>query len=568
MILTFLAANAHGVSPASGDSLNLPQSINPDWKHLGITWRASVASDGSEGNSYVGEDHALSSDGRYVVFASYAWNLVPGDEKYGYEDIFLHDNQTGATERMSVNSSGETANSDSFYGMDISTDGRYAVFCTKASNLVTGDTNGKWDIFVRDRQASTTTRVSVSSTGVQSNGNSWLPRISDDGHLVVYTSEASNLVTDDTNNKWDIFIYNMLNGQTERISVSSAELQANGDSGDNKTPALSSDGRFVAFSSEATNLVLDDTYNGCDMDEDGTFTENCTDVFVRDRNSGATERVSVNDNEEQGNNLSMLPAISGDGRFVAFYSWASNLVPNDTNTCLSLYYNSGPCPDVFVRDRQAGTTERVSVSSSGGQSTVDPINYFKPPAISGDGRYVAFESSDTTLASGATNGYSQILIHDRTTHETTLVSANTYGWEGDEWSHCPPDISATGRYVSFISSSNDLVLYDANDVNDIFVRDREGWTYALDGTVRDEANQPIAGITVGYGNRHGESKETDSNGEYQLYYMPAGTYSIKAWKLGYIPDPIERPIMVPPTTLGVDFVVRKATNVVYLPLVR
>jgi hypothetical protein len=181
---------------------------------------------------------------------------------------------------------------------------------------------------------------------------------------------------------------------------------------------------------------------------------------------------------------------------------------------------------------------------------------------------VAFESSDITLASGATNGYSQILIHDRTTHQTTLVSASTFRWQGNEWSHTPVDLSETGRYVSFFSSASDLVLYDGNGFSDIFVRDREGWTYALDGAVRDEADHPVAGITVGYGNRIGESKVTDTNGEYQLYYMPAGVYSIKAWKLGYIPDPIERLITVPPTTLGVDFVVRKATNVVYLPLVR
>jgi hypothetical protein len=567
-IIAYPAAIAHGDIAEGRDPPKSPLSINPNWEHLGITWRASVASDGTEGNSYVNQDQAISLDGRYVVLSSRASNLVPGGEKYVYDDIFWHDNQTGATERISVDSSGVLGNGDSYYGVDVSSDGRYVVFCSKANNLVVGDTNGVWDVFVRDRQAGTTARVSVSSTGAQSNGHSWLPRISDDGKVVVYTSAASNLVSGDANGKWDIFAYNMLNGQTERISVSSEELQADGDSGDNKTPALSSDGRYVAFSSNATNLVSDDTNTTCDMDENGTFTENCTDVFVRDRTAGTTERVSVNSSEEQGNNRSMLPAISGDGSYVAFYSWANNLVPNDTNTCLSIYYNSGPCPDVFVRDRLTGTTERVSVSSSGGQSTVDPINYFKPPAISGDGRYVAFESSDTTLASGATNGYSQILVHDRITHETTLVSASTYGWQGDEWSHCPPDLSATGRYVSFFSSAGNLVPDDGNGFADIFVRDRVGSTYALDGTVRDDEGHPMAGITVGYGDGVGESKKTDTNGEYQLYYMPAGTYSIKAWALGYIPDPIERLITVPPTTLGVDFVVREATNFIYLPLVR
>jgi hypothetical protein len=560
----FLAGRATGYQGINDQ----PQSINPDWKHLGITWRASVASDGTEGNSYVAQDSAISADGRYVVFGSRAWSLVPGDEQYGYEDVFIHDNQTGVTERISVSSSGVPGNKDSFYGVDISADGRYVVFTTEASNLVSNDTNNKWDIFLRDRQMNTTVRVSVSSTGSQSNGNSWLPRISEDGDTVVYTSEATNLISSDSNNRWDIFVFNRLNGQTERVSISTSGVQANGDSGDNKTPAISADGRYIAFTSEASNLVTGDTNSFCDMNGDGTANENCPDVFVRDRTNGTTERVSLNNSGEQGNNYSMLPSISNDGRYVAFYSMANNLVDNDTNTCLTLYYSMGPCPDVFVRDRQAGTTVRVSVSSSGGQGTVDPIYYFKPPAISGDGRYVAFESADTTLASGATNGYSQILIHDRQTHETTLVSANTYGWQGNEWSNCPPDLSTNGRYVTFYSSASDLVTDDANDLADIFVRDREEWTYAVAGTVRDELNHPLANITVGYGTKTGQSKATDNNGEYELYYMAPGTYAIKTWAIfGYISVPSVREITVPPTTINVDFIIQPATNFMLLPLV-
>ena len=542
-----------------------PQSIYPDWKNLGITWRVSVASDGTEGSSYVSQENALSADGRYVVFSSMAWDLVPGDVRDGgHQDIFLHDNLTETTERISVSSSGEAGNQDSYYGVDISADGRYVVFTTKSSNLVSGDTNDKWDIFLRDRQESTTKRVSISSSGDQANENSWLPHISEDGNLIVYTSLATNLVPGDTNGKWDIFAYNRLSGQTERISVSSAEVQANNNSGDNKAPAVSADGRFVTFSSDATNLVTPDENNVCDMDGNGTYTENCSDVFVRDRTNGTTEMVSVNSDEEQGNNFSMLSVISNDGRYVAFYSAASNLVEEDTNTCLTIFYNSGPCPDVFVRDRQEGTTERVSVSSTGTQTTVDPIDYFKPPAISGDGRIVVFTSSDTTLAAGATNGYTQILAHDRTTHETTLVSASTYRWQGNSWSHCPPDISTTGRYVSFHSLASDLVTDDGNGFSDLFVRDREGWTYAMDGTVRDEGGNPVAGVWVGYGTGVGEWKETDTNGEYQLYYMPEGTYAIYTMQQGYTSDPPVNYVTLPPTTIGVDFMLVPA-KLVYLP---
>ncbi len=258
-LLAFPSADVQGRMP--GRNFSLSNSINPDWKHLGITWRVSIASDRAEANGYSFSNNAISPDGRYVAFSSSAYNLVPGDLQYAYEDAFLHDNQTGATERISVSTSGASGNDSTFYGIDISADGRFVVFCSKASNLVGTDTNAKWDVFVRDRQLNTTSRLSVSSTGVQSNGNSWQPRISEDGLIVVYTSEASNLVADDTNNKWDIFAYHMPSGQTERISVSSSEAQGNGDAGDNKPPAVSADGRFVAFTSAADNLVDGDTNN-------------------------------------------------------------------------------------------------------------------------------------------------------------------------------------------------------------------------------------------------------------------------------------------------------------------
>lgn len=560
-LLAFPAAAAYPPTP--------PRDVNPDWKHLGITWRVSVARDGTEGNGYIGQENAISPDGRYVVFASAADNLVPEDTHPGYEDIFLRDNQTGVIERISVSSAGVAANNDCYYGVDVSADGRYVVFATAASNLVSGDTNSKWDVFLRDRQAGTTIRVSVSSSGTQSNGHSWLPRISDDGSTVVYTSEATNLVSGDTNGTWDIFAYNRLTGQTERISISDSEAQGNGEAGDNKAPAVSADGRYVAFTSFATNLVPNDTNNTCDNNSDGNFNENCPDIFVRDRINGTTERVSLSSSGDQGNNFSVSPAISGDGRYVAFYSAASNLVANDDNTCETWYYTSGPCPDVFVRDRTLNTTERVSVSSTGAQSTGSPFIEFKPPAISADGNIVVFTSSDVTLAAGATNGKTQVLAHNRTTHETTLVSASTFGWQGNSWSAPPPDISADGRYVSFHSYASDLVMDDANSLPDIFVRDREGWTYAVAGTVRDEADHPVQNVTVGHGTKLTQYKVTDNNGDYELYYIPAGTVSIKAWAPGYLPaTPAERLVTLPPTTNDVDFVIRQATDYQLLPMIK
>jgi len=568
VFLSLPAADTQASRQPGGDPQAQSDSVLPTWKKQGLTWRASVASDGTEANGYMGEDLAISADGRYVVFASAATNLVPDDLPYSPEDIYLHDNQTGGTERISVSSAGLPGNQDAYYGVDISADGRYVVFCTKASNLVSGDTNNVWDVFLRDRTAGSTIRVSVPSAGGQSNGNSWQPRISEDGLVIVYASEATNLVDGDTNNRMDIFAYDRGSGQTERVSVSSSEEQGN--DGVELAPAVSAAGRFVAFTSDASNLVPGDTNNFCDMNWDGTYNENCPDVFVRDRTLGTTERVSVSSSQLEGNDASLSPAISGNGRYVAFYSVAGNLVPDDTNTCWSWYHESGPCPDVFVRDRTGGTTGRVSLSSLGAQSAHSSMNVNrKPPAISSDGRYVAFESDDTELAAGATNGKTQILVHDRDTGQTTLGSANTYGWQGDDWSTCPVDLSADGRYLAIFSRANDLVTDDGNGLADIFVRDRVVWTYAVDGTVRDAAGNPIPDVWVGYGSKVGQSKLTDTNGFYELYYMPPGQYTIKARKPGLLSDPFERLVSISDTTInGIDFVMRPPSGILYLPLVR
>jgi Tol biopolymer transport system component len=237
--------------------------------------------------------------------------------------------------------------------------------------------------------AGTTERVSVDSAGNE--GNSFVQRnasISADGRFVAFTSFATNLVPGDTNRRDDVFVRDRLTGTTELVSVDSAGNQGNRDSG---SPAISADGRFVAFHSVATNLVPGDTGN-------------MTDVFVRDRLTGTTQRVSVDSAGTEGNGASVEPAISGDGRFVAFYSFATNLVPGDTN-------GDG---DVFVHDRQTGTTERVSVDSAGNQGSAISDG-FRKVSISADGRVVAFVSVATNLVPGDTNGGSDAFVHDRQT---------------------------------------------------------------------------------------------------------------------------------------------------------
>jgi hypothetical protein len=407
-----------------------------------VTERVSVASDGTQGNAACASAGiAVSADGRFVAFASFANNVVPGDTN-GFADIFVRDRQSGTTERASVGSTGTQPNGDCSYP-SISSDGRYVAFHSSASNLVAGDTNNASDIFVRDRQTGTTELASVDSNGVQGNGDSLYPSISNDGRYVSFQSSASNLVTGDTNTAVDVFVRDRQNGTTERVSVDSSGGQANASS---YAPSMSGDGRYVAFYSLASSLVSMDTNLS-------------SDVFVRDRQSGTTALVSVNSSGMQANGNSYYPSISGDGRFVAFWSLASNLVAGDTNNLA----------DVFVRDSQSGTTERVSVDTTGLQGNGG--SYY--PAISSDGRYVAFWSSASTLAAGDTNGVADVFLRDRQSGSTERDSVNSAGAQGNDDSYSP-SISADGRDVAFYSVATNLVPGDTNGVGDVFVRDRLG----------------------------------------------------------------------------------------------
>jgi len=405
-------------------------------RQTGAMERVSIASDGTQGN---GESFspAISADGRWVVFWSFASNLVTGDTEecgeggytYNCADIFVHDRQTGVTERIVAGGRrGLGGGSDK---LGVSADGRWVVFYSWANNLIAGDTDGHSDVFVHDRQTGTTELISVANDGTQGNGDSVEPGISADGRWVVFVSWASNLVVGDTNEKPDVFVYDRQTGTMERVSVASDGTQGNGESGVilhqegwSDGPSISADGRWVAFTSNASNLVPGDT-NECDDPIIGPH--NCYDVFVHDRQAGTTVRVSVGSDGAQSEDESGAPSISADGRWVVFVSSAGNLVAGDTNECL---YSTGAsnCPDIFVHDRQAGTTERVSVASNGTQA--DGIS--GAPSISRDGRWVVFHSWAGNLVAGDTNGYSDIFVYDRQTGTTELISVANDGTRGNE----------------------------------------------------------------------------------------------------------------------------------------
>ena len=402
----------------------------------GVTTRVSVASDGTQGNGE-SSNPTISRDGRTVAFESYASTLVTGDTN-GMPDVFIHDNVTGATTRVSVASDGTQANFGSF-GSALSSDGHSVAFYSQANNLVTGDTNAKFDVFVRDLLAGTTERVSVASDGTQGNNPSWHPAISADGSYVVFDSDATNLVTPDTNAKRDVFLRDRAHSATFRISVGVGGTQTDGDS---SNPVISANGGKIAFSSSATNLVNGDT-NGF------------TDVFVYDRSTQAITRVSVATDGSQANGTSLSPAISSDGRYVAFESAASNLVAGDTNGK----------SDIFIHDNVTGATTRVSVASDGTPGNNDSY----VPRFSGDQHAVAFMSLADNLVAGDTNSVADVFVRNLVTNTTTRVSVAWDGAQGNNGSSYPA-LSSDGSVIAFQSNATNLVAGDSNAKQDIFVR--------------------------------------------------------------------------------------------------
>jgi hypothetical protein len=422
------------------------------------TERVSVDSLGGQANDRAGGSVGISADGRFVVFDSYASNLVAGDTNGG-SDVFVHDREAGSTERVSVGSSGSQADHDSAISA-ISADGRYAAFSSFAFNLVPGDTNVRWDVFVHDLQTGATERVSVSTSGEQGNGNSFDMASSADGRFIVFYSYASNLVAGDSNGAADVFVHDRETGATDRVSVNSSGVQGNGDS---TAVSISADGRFVAFQSVASNLVPGDTWNGW------------ADVFVHDRQTGSTERVSVDSNGVAGNGQgSGGAALSADGRYAAFFAYSTNLVPNDTNGVA----------DIFVHDRQTALTERVSIDSSGSEANGGSGSF----SISGDGRYVSFRSDASNLVLGDANGKADIFVHDRQSGSTVRVGRGRGGGEPNNQSRGSA-ISADGRYVAFESLASNFVVGDTNGVSDIFVNDKVGTPPTINSFT------PASGIT-------------------------------------------------------------------------
>jgi len=284
--------------------------------------------------------------------------------------------------------------------------------------------------------------ISLALDGGEADGASFTPAISADGRYVAFASAASTLVSGDSNGTEDVFVFDRLSRTTERESLSSTGEQGDGDS---YNPALSADGRYVAFTSSASNLTAGD--DNSDLD-----------IFVRDRVAHTTVLASVGPHGAMGDGPSVAPSISGDGRLVAFESDADSLAPDDTN-------GTG---DVFVHDIVTGLTRRLSVGGNGLQTESPSFG----PAISADGSSVAFESFSSRLVPGDTNGALDVFVADLPTGDIDRVSLSTDGGQADDRSYSP-SISADGRIVAFASFADNLVAGDTNGLLDVFIRRRD-----------------------------------------------------------------------------------------------
>lgn len=410
-----------------------------------IAAAADMASVGIFGRSENGASSGVgvNTDGTAIVFYSDASLLVPADTNQA-RDVFIrindpNDPSNSHTERVSVSGDGTQANRGSHLAggaPSVNSDGNVVAFYSDATNLVATATSGQRHVYVHFRDSGATELVSVGMGGALANGPSLYPSISADGRFVAFQSQASNLVAGDDNNASDIFVRDLVSGTTEvACGVFGNKFSSN--------PAISDDGNWVAFASGATDLVPDDT-------------NRFIDIFLCNRGSGAIERVSIPDDGGEGNGDSILPAISADGGVVGFKSLANNLVDDDRNNVV----------DVFVRDRVAGATERISVSYLG----ADANDFSFPPSLSDDGRFVGFGSHATNIVQIDTNHTSNVFVRDRQIGRTLFADLNAAGEQANNGTpDIPPAVSGDGRSIGFVSFASNVAPRDGNNAADVFI---------------------------------------------------------------------------------------------------
>lgn len=400
--------------------------------------------------------YRISADGRYVLFYSEASDIVPLGATRA-NDIFVRDLQTGTTKMVSINAAGTASSGVSSFGL-ISDNGRYAAFTSFANNITTNDTNSSPDVFLRDLQTNTTRLVSINAAGTASAaGPSELIDFTPDGRFITFSSGAQGLTSQPDGNGLgtDIYVRDMLNNVTTLVSINLAGTASG--NGFCFGGSISADGRYVVFTSDASNLVANDT--------------STRDVFVRDLQTGTTTRISTNTaGTAGGNNQSSSGVIDAGGRFIVFFTNATDLstLPDTNNLA-----------DIFIYDLQT-RSNRLITSNVAGTATGNGLapgisNHGVTFTISRDARFVSFMSQSGNLVSNDTNGNGDdVFLYDTTTHAKSLISVNLAGNSGTTGGSDDPFISADGRFVAFDSFANDLVSTpdETNGfTSDVFVRD-------------------------------------------------------------------------------------------------
>jgi RHS repeat-associated protein len=391
-----------------------------------------------------------------MVFQSDAGNLTTNDFN-GVQDIFVRNISTGTVTLVSATPAGFGGNAAS-YNPFLSADGRFVLFESDASDLVPGDMNARRDVFVRDLQTNTTTLASVGMGGAAANAPSFAQSISSDGHLVVFASAATNLVSLPTNNQRNVFVRDLTAGTTTLVSANFNNTAGGNAAAASTGPAvLSPDGRFVAFDSMASDLVSNDT-NG-----------ETSDVFVRDLAQATTSVVSINlQGTGTGNNESIAPVFDFTGRFIAFTSMASDLAAGGGSSI----------NEVYMRDTVASTTVRISVDGA--------FDSAHNPVFSPDGRYLGFEGHITDVQT-------EVYARDLTANTTVLISANRFDGGVADGLSSTPVFSPDGHTVYFVSTGTNLVADNSGGMSQIYSRNLAINTTSLlsrnsDGTVGNGAS--------------------------------------------------------------------------------
>jgi len=344
--------------------------------------------------------------------------------------------------RVSLGEMGTEGNDNSdICASSLSADGRFLAFDSFATNLVALDFNRHADVFVRDLEQNSTVRISLNSNGVEGSMASTAPSISGDGRFIAFQSYADNLIANDRNFDEDVFVHDRQSGKTECISVGMFGRTGNGRSW---SPVISANGHYVCFISRANDLVS----------ADGNWN---ADVFVYDRWLGSMERISVDSNGFEANSFSESAAMSANGRIIAFCSHASNLVAEDSNSS----------KDIFVHDRLYGDTKRISLSETGNQANDQSVE----PSISADGKWISFTSYAGNLHSSDTNSVSDIYLYDVENNLIEFASRGTGGIISNHPSQ-QSTLSGDGRFMTFQTGAKNWDSKDKNHKDDIYLYDR------------------------------------------------------------------------------------------------